>query len=587
MHSRKVSREDSYKMDSAGSSPMYSPGQSSRVSSPGNSRKQIGELKLSFSASSRHSFRQMVSARKASSKLYAFSIASFFEEGDHTETDIDVLHYKLEEKIQRIDNERKTTSSNHKKKKRSLLQRILTLSYFSEPTVLSVANIVAKAKTGDLILMKKFSSYSFGSLDLTVANGINSCTTKGFVSTVQNMQMWNQVGIVVELYDYDDSAAASAVGGNSPSPLGGMSPHSSGKSGKHREMKYMLFADVTGIKLVDLAQVVTAHLVSESPVALRQLVVNETERGNKIRESIQQLGLVILRQYSGVWYYDSHQEVHRQQGPAGGEGAGGEAPDSAPVPVAASELVESGKNPELDVDDLDADHDAVAAEDCAGSSGATDDQVLRDIITVVINRTKLTLYTPSAEDIADSRRAFFALDANGDGTLEMKEVVMLLTGSGASSGTDRSAQEAFVKKYLSAMDKNHDGVISVEEYVQAYKTLPVSTPNPNLDVRAIINAEFVLCVYFAVGLIRAEYVADDISYLPHSFASASTHASSSMNELLPSHIKARAATVKPLDMGEEMLAGHRDFTRYINNRLRYFMMVNSKLKREVLVKLFD
>lgn len=590
-----------------------SPGHSSRISSASASRKNIAELQLQFSESSRFSFKQMINARKASSKRNEFTIRSLFEKGDQTETDIDQLHLRLEEKIQRIDNERKLQSSNQKKRKNSLLLRIITLAYFREPSIYSVASIVQQAKTGDLILMKKFQTYSFGSLDLTVANGINSCTTKGFISTEQNMQLWNQVGIVVELFDYDGSAAAT--------PISGGTPGGSGKN-KHKEMKYMLFADMSGIKLLDLAQVITSNLVNNSPVALRKLVVNSTERGIKIRESIQQLGWVILRQYDGTWYYDSSQEVHR-----GGNSdklhdhhhhsrhpSGSEAPLSPEAEVvAAAETTtgdpdaQSSSVPVVATDDSDA---AVAVSMTAsGNDQLSDDQVLQDLIAVVINRTKLTLYTPSAEDIADSRRAFFALDANGDGTLEMKEVVMLLSGSAASSGADRAAHEEYVRQYLKAMDTNGDGVISVDEYVQAFRTLPVSVPNANLDVRAIINAEFVVCVYTAVGLIRPEYVADDISYLPHSFASTSTHASSSMNELLPSHIRARVATIRPLNVtddtngranviptttgrgmgtctGSSRFAQH-DFTRYINNRLRHYMMVQSRLKHELLVKLFD
>ena len=559
-----------YKMDS----PVASPGPSSKISSRAPSSKRLAELNLEFSSSSRMSFKQMVSARKASSKRNAFSLTSLFEEGDHTETDIDQLHFKLDEKIRRIDNERKITSSNQKKKKTGLLQRIFTMSYFREPSVLSMASIFAKAKTGDLILMKKFNSYSFGCLDLTVANGINSCTTKGFISTEQNMQLWNQVGIVVELFDYDGSAASSP---HNP----GLSnrPGSPSGSGKHSEMKYVLYADTMGIKLTELTQLMTANLATDSPVALRQLSISDSaERKTKIIESIQQLGWVILRQYDGTWHYDSAQGVHPQSRKV-----------DTPIPHAEASPVEekvassdAQTGPEIE-------SSAIVVE-TSGRSGLSDDEVLQRLINVVVYRTKLTLFTPSAEDIADSRRAFFALDSNGDGTLEMKEVVMLLSGTAASSGADKATHEEFVRKYLAAMDRNGDGVISVEEYVQAYKTLPVQEPNANLDVRAIVNAEFVVCLYTAVGLVRPEYVTDDISYLPHSFASTSTHASASMNELLPRHVKARAATVEPLNLsggGESTEGQSRDYTRYINNRLRYFMMVKSKLQHEVLVKLYD
>ena len=641
-------------------------------------------VKLQFSRSAQSSFQHMKMASAASKKSEFSLYALFATDNDITETDIAQLQIGLAARAHAAANAKKERTSNQYKKQQNILYKVLSLATFRQPSTCFLQDAIAMAKTGDLILSRKSTTFSFGSIDESVASGIRQCTNEAnFVSTSQDIQQWNQVGVVVVLHKPVEAMAlrkANNYYNKIPTTV--------------HDVKYMMHADLSGIKLTELSQVIVASINSKLPVALRRLHVKKRDGllsslGNSVStrtlvetdaatataaaassaataqdvtdvEKIQQMGLLIMERFRGSWYYGNthfdaldapNDDISRQaHGSSTQLKPSSSSPEISPlVPNREdADRAHVAKDNEVDVTTMHRDHSGAVAAMPHNVSGiqanedeelvreeedyeeevtlqqdtATDARVLQRFVSVVIERAYLTMMSYSTEEIAEARRAFFLMDSSGDGELDNEEAMQLLssfiratTGGGVGESEDDKYLEyqEYLKNYLKSMDTNGDGMLSLAEFLRAYKAIPVTLPNSNLDLPSIMNAEFVACLFTACDILRTEYAAADICYLPHSFSAAScippsnsngsSRSSSSGNNqnsfpALPQPSifnffsdgrlrKQQANTVKPLDASNPTdAAAIGDQTRFVNSRIHKHMLWNARFKREVFIKMY-
>ena len=521
--------------------------------------RTIRDLKFEFSQSNQALYQEMKKI-ESSSKKPKFTIASLFEHEDNTEMDIDNLQNELEKQLTAEIKDRKRTITNKPTLQKHLFIRLLTLTYFTEPSFTSASKIVKMARTGDIVLLKKSVKFSFGGIDQQITNGILSCTTNNFVSTKQSVQSWNQVGIVVELFDISNKLIPSTIKRNKPIT----------------SIKYCILADTNGVKLIELKQLLMTSLVENLPVALRPLVITPMNREVEIISKIQRFGLILLKQFNGSWYYDHANqinniaiEIQTQKNTHITEMEGVDPP-----------IGSTNNSKKLNISE-ETSPKVFSPENSTDSCSSQDERIFQNLIMVVSHRAKLTLYSPSIESIAEARRAFFLLDENGSGSVLVSEIIPLLysfinTNNSNNYNHSKLNDRNSILNYLNQLNLKSTNTITVYEYIEIFKKLPVYVPNSNLDLESIMNAEFVACLYWVCGLLKLEYITDDISYFPYSFSSIQVQTDIGINVLPKNSIFCQKSTVAPVNCNQG---------RYLNACVMNYMLVNARLKKEVLLKL--
>lgn len=427
---------------------------------------------LNFSQSNLPSFRNLLDS-KSGSFVRDRSISSFPSfsgaEDDNDALNVATAQQRLQSSIEASSAENASGVNRHKKKRKPVLLRLLAGTFFYEPRYRSQKRLLLCAKTGDLFLSRSAHHYGFGTIDSTVVQGVRTSTQEAlFLSTSQEIPQWNQVGIIVELFP----------------------PQTSSSKGLKTLQKYVLMADVHGLKLTLLEQLIQSNIASHLPVGIRPVRMWKRDQAVYLEKLIK-LSSILHDLYSDVLYYTSIMDVgiEQQRSPA---------------------VAEETSGPEQETKTLQRDREA-------------DERLLQQFVVAVEKRTRSTIYSPSVEDMAEAHRAYFLLDANGDGDVKLEEVLDMfrcfLGNANNLSDEQMASHTQSIASFLRSLDRNGDGKVSLEEFLAAYRRLPVTKPNSNLDVASVINAEFVIHMLAACGIVRAEYLDNQYRYFPHSFAS--------------------------------------------------------------------
>ena len=83
--------------------------------------------------------------------------------------------------------------------------------------------------------------------------------------------------------------------------------------------------------------------------------------------------------------------------------------------------------------------------------------------------------------------------------------------------------ESEVNKLVDDIDKDHNGEVSFEEFVNAFKTLPNHQLSTDFDLVELFTGEFIALLYSRIGvLVNAS---DELHFRPSSFSSTSSSSS--------------------------------------------------------------
>lgn len=554
------------------------------------------KLSFDFSESSKSSFNSMKHAKQNEYERKKVSLTKLFESKQSKETDISTLQLKLNKNATHEHIIKSKLISNKYKHKNNIFYRIITLSYFYEPGKKSIKKLIKGAKTGDILLLKSALQLNYGSISDTISNGIRKCANESnFISTQQMIQQYDKVGIVVEIHDVEMMSNLKKVN-NFYSEIQG------------NDVKYVLYSDCNGIKMIELSILLNMNVISHLPCAMRRLHINNKSRRSQCCEKIQQIGLIILKRYNGCFYFNSNNEflenIELTEVMETVDRVDVAPPSAGAVDLSTSKPLNLNKSISISNPNLmnstsregsgirNNSKALVNAKSIKQNLDASKDHMMfQEFLSVVIERVKYTMMTPSIEDLAEARRAFFLMDSDGSGELQSDEVMQLLatflSNNATGNAQERKEQEAHLLQYLKSMDVNGDGLISLQEYVEAYKLIEVTVPNSNLEIESVINAEFVACLYVACEVLKPEYVTDDILYMPSSFSTTMFIDSNPLNNTFPVLEKpyVSCSCSKSNSIVPQTDSTHMKRKRYLNTKIENYMLMDARLSREISVTL--
>mmetsp|Transcript_28432 Transcript_28432/g.48060 ORF Transcript_28432/g.48060 Transcript_28432/m.48060 type:complete len:533 (-) Transcript_28432:2918-4516(-) len=393
--------------------------------------------------------------------------------------------FEIEDQVERLSTQLQKEYRSHSHQsnawnaKKSPFQRFLMCACIRAPRVFSSDEINLYARVGDLLLFREGTTFEQSYLCPEVMRGIKSSLDGKYIPKTRHIKMWNHVGIVVSVFSAETS----------------------------EYVKHLLYADDIGFRLRKLSEVTNSCVISHNLCSLRPVKVKNSKLQKELYSTlVDDLESIAVLASRGKLLWSNF------------------------------ELAEQPKSSDAEID-----------EDVRL---LLDNPILTRFHSLFVERMHNLSFTPSQEGIQEATRLFYSMlavhrehadDDEGNGSMKsiqkiasfgkVEETIPLaiifksLSVMNDDEGESKQGDHEFgmrLKNMLISMDDNKDGLVSLDEFIDAFLSIPCDIIPVEFDLPSVAMGEMVACLYVALGVFHEDVLKNPkVFFHPQSYSSAS------------------------------------------------------------------